>query len=62
MKIENLRPHVCSKLAHDLGREFLDQLEIILKNGLIESDLFFDAAFFIQNYPSKPLQKFNPIY
>lgn len=60
MKIENLRPHVCSKLAHGLGREFLDQLEIILKNGLIESDLFFDATFFDSELSEQAVAKVQP--
>lgn len=60
MNIENLRPHVCSKLAHDLGQDFLEQLEIIIKNGLIESDLFFDAAFYSSELSEQAVSKIQP--
>ncbi|MHA3081378.1 hypothetical protein [Acinetobacter sp. ANC 5502] len=60
MKIETLRPHVCSKLAHDLGLEFLEQIEITVKNALLETDLFFDTTFSDSKLSEQAVAKVQP--
>lgn len=46
MNIEELRPHIQSRLAHELGLNFIDYLSITLKRRLQEHETYIDTTFF----------------
>jgi hypothetical protein len=60
MKIESLRPQICSKLANELGLEFLERLEMVIKNGFIEANLFVDGTFSSSELGKQAVAKLQP--
>ena len=38
MDINELRPHIQSRIAHEFGNIFLDNLEFSIKNKLLEKE------------------------
>lgn len=45
MDINELRPHIQSRIAHEFGNIFLDNLEFSIKNKLLEKDIFIQEIF-----------------
>ena len=45
MDINELRPHIQSRIAHEFGNIFLDNLEFSVKNKLLEKDFFIQEMF-----------------
>lgn len=45
MNLNDLRPHIESRLAHELGVNFLDDLPITIKNKLLEKDNFVNTTY-----------------
>ncbi|MFV5348626.1 hypothetical protein [Acinetobacter soli] len=52
MNINELRPHIKSRIAHEFGSAFLDELDFSIKNKMLEKDAYVHA-----NYSSVELAK-----
>ena len=60
MDINELRPHIQSRIAHEFGNIFLDNLEFSIKNKLLEKDIFIQEIFDSPELAKQESPKYEP--
>lgn len=60
MDINELRPHIQSRIAHEFGNTFLDNLEFSIKNKLLEKDFFIQEIFDSPELAKQESPKYEP--
>ena len=60
MKLNDLRPHIQSRLAHELGKIFLDRLPIDCLNKMAEKDAFVGSVMYSSEMAKQISPKLEP--
>ncbi|MHC3122628.1 MULTISPECIES: hypothetical protein [Acinetobacter] len=60
MDINELRPHIQSRIAHEFGTNFLDGLVFSIKNRLLEKDAFVQEIYFSPELAQQESSKYEP--
>ncbi len=60
MNVNQLRPHIQSRIAHELGITFLDNLDFAVKNKLQEKDVFVTSIYTNEEIAKQESPKYEP--
>lgn len=60
MDINELRPHIQSRIAHEFGNNFLDGLAFSVTNRFLEKDSFVQATYFSPELARQESPKYEP--
>ncbi len=60
MDINELRPHIQSRIAHEFGINFLDSLEFSIRNKLLEKDAYIQVMFQSSELAKQESPKYEP--
>lgn len=60
MDINELRPHIQSRIAHEFGSNFLDSLVFSIKNRLLEKDAFVQEIYSSRELARQESSKYEP--
>lgn len=60
MDINELRPHIQSRIAHEFGNNFLDSLVFSIKNRLLEKDSFVHEIYYSAELAKQESSKYEP--
>ncbi|KKW76166.1 hypothetical protein AAV97_17395 [Acinetobacter sp. Ag2] len=60
MDLNELRPHILSRIAHEFGNNFLDSLEFQIKNRLLEKENYVQESYYSPELARQESVKYEP--